>query len=37
MRFDDKYALSLYHKNGFSQLVSDTQAYKQCGNYVVPF
>ena len=36
MGFDDKYALSFGHKNGFPQTVSDTQAYKQFGNSVVP-
>ena len=36
MGFDDKYALSYGHKSGFPQIVSDTQAYKQFGNSVVP-
>ena len=36
MGFDDKYALCFGHSNGFPQLVSDTQAYKQFGNSVVP-
>ena len=36
MGFDDKYALNFGHKNGFPQTVSDTQAYKQFGNSVVP-
>ena len=36
MGFDDKYALCFGHSNGFPQIVSDTQAYKQFGNSVVP-
>tara|TARA_Y100001968_G_C19407204_1_gene744346 strand:- start:13 stop:1218 length:1206 start_codon:yes stop_codon:yes gene_type:complete len=36
MGFDNKYALCFGHKNGFPQIVSDTQAYKQFGNSVVP-
>ena len=34
--FDDRYAKMFGHKNGFPQVVSDTQAYKQFGNSVVP-
>ena len=36
MGFDNKYALCFGHENGFPQIVSDTQAYKQFGNSVVP-
>lgn len=34
--FDDKYAKLFGHENGFPQVVSDTQSYKQFGNSVVP-
>ena len=34
--FDDKYARLFGHQGGFPQVVSDTQAYKQFGNSVVP-
>jgi DNA (cytosine-5)-methyltransferase 1 len=34
--FDDQYAKMFGHENGFPQVVSDTQAYKQFGNSVVP-
>ena len=36
MGFHDKYAKCFGHKNGFPQVVSDTQSYKQFGNSVVP-
>ena len=34
--FDDKYAAIFGHENGFPHCVSDTQAYRQFGNAVVP-
>ena len=36
MGFDDRYARLFGHRNGFPQVVSDTQAYRQFGNAVVP-
>ena len=36
MGFHDKYAKCFGHMNGFPQVVSDTQSYKQFGNSVVP-
>jgi DNA (cytosine-5)-methyltransferase 1 len=36
MGFTDEYALMFGHENGFPQVVSDTQAYRQFGNAVVP-
>jgi DNA (cytosine-5)-methyltransferase 1 len=36
MGFDDKYAKLFGHKDGFPQVVSDAQSYKQFGNSVVP-
>ena len=36
MGFEDEYAELFGHKNGFPQVVSDTQAYRQLGNAVVP-
>jgi DNA (cytosine-5)-methyltransferase 1 len=36
MGFVDKFARQAGHKNGFPQVVSDTQAYKQFGNSVSP-
>ena len=36
MGFKDTYARVFGHKNGFPQVVSDTQAYKQFGNSVIP-
>lgn len=36
MGFDKNYSKIFNHKNGFPQVVSDTQAYKQFGNAVVP-
>ena len=36
MGFDDRYARLFGHSNGFPQVVSDTQAYRQFGNAVVP-
>ena len=36
MGFKDNYARIFGHKNGFPQVVSDTQAYKQFGNSVIP-
>ena len=36
MGFEDRYASMFGHKNGFPQVVSDTQAYRQFGNAVVP-
>jgi DNA (cytosine-5)-methyltransferase 1 len=36
MGFDTSYSKLFKHKNGFPQVVSDTQAYKQFGNSVVP-
>ncbi len=34
--FDDRFARMYGHDNGFPQVVSDTQAYRQFGNAVVP-
>jgi len=34
--FDDRYATLFGHSGGFPQVVSDTQAYRQFGNAVVP-
>ena len=34
--FDDRYATLFGHAAGFPQVVSDTQAYRQFGNAVVP-
>ena len=36
MGFTDQYATMFGHENGFPQVVSDTQAYRQFGNAVVP-
>ena len=36
MGFCDKYAKFFGHKDGFPQVVSDAQSYKQFGNSVVP-
>src|SRR5690606_23068284 len=36
MGFDDRYARLFGHVDGFPQVVSDTQAYRQFGNAVVP-
>lgn len=36
MGFDDRYARLFGHQDGFPQVVSDTQAYRQFGNAVVP-
>jgi DNA (cytosine-5)-methyltransferase 1 len=36
MGFDDRYARLFGHQKGFPQVVSDTQAYRQFGNAVVP-
>ena len=36
MGFDNKYSKLFGHENGFPQVVSDTQAYRQFGNAVVP-
>ncbi|HMB73648.1 MAG TPA: DNA (cytosine-5-)-methyltransferase [Gammaproteobacteria bacterium] len=36
MGFDNKYARLFGHEGGFPQVVSDTQAYRQFGNAVVP-
>jgi DNA (cytosine-5)-methyltransferase 1 len=36
MGFDKKYSKLFGHEDGFPQVVSDTQAYKQFGNSVVP-
>lgn len=36
MGFKDEYASMFGHENGFPQVVSDTQAYRQFGNAVVP-
>ena len=36
MGFVDKYAEMYGHEDGFPQVVSDTQAYRQFGNAVVP-
>jgi DNA (cytosine-5)-methyltransferase 1 len=36
MGFSNKFAKLMGHKNGFPQVVSDTQAYKQFGNAVSP-
>jgi DNA (cytosine-5)-methyltransferase 1 len=36
MGFDDEYARFFGHPDGFPQVVSDTRAYKQFGNAVVP-
>ena len=36
MGFKDSYARIFGHKNGFPQVVSDMQAYKQFGNSVIP-
>jgi len=36
MGFQDKYARKFGHRNGFPQVVSDTQSYKQFGNAVIP-
>ncbi|MDH3692454.1 MAG: DNA (cytosine-5-)-methyltransferase [Gammaproteobacteria bacterium] len=36
MGFDDRYARMFGHQSGFPQVVSDTQAYRQFGNAVVP-
>tara|TARA_Y100001970_G_scaffold33670_1_gene41880 strand:+ start:4083 stop:5078 length:996 start_codon:yes stop_codon:yes gene_type:complete len=36
MGFQDKYARKFGHRNGFPQIVSDTQSYKQFGNAVIP-
>ena len=36
MGFDDRYARLFGHEDGFPQVVSDTQAYRQFGNAVVP-
>jgi len=36
MGFDDRYSSLFGHEDGFPQVVSDTQAYRQFGNSVVP-
>lgn len=36
MGFEDRYAALFGHEEGFPQVVSDTQAYRQFGNAVVP-
>jgi len=36
MGFTDRFAQMFGHENGFPQVVSDTQAYRQFGNAVVP-
>ncbi len=36
MGFTDRFARMFGHENGFPQVVSDTQAYRQFGNAVVP-
>jgi len=36
MGFEDRYAEMYGHEDGFPQVVSDTQAYRQFGNAVVP-
>jgi len=36
MGFDNRFAKLFAHENGFPQVVSDTQAYKQFGNSVCP-
>ena len=36
MGFENRYAELFGHKDGFPQVVSDTQAYRQFGNAVVP-
>ena len=36
MGFTDDYARLFGHENGFPQIVSDTQAYRQFGNAVIP-
>jgi DNA (cytosine-5)-methyltransferase 1 len=36
MGFEDRYAKMFEHDDGFPQVVSDTQAYRQFGNAVVP-
>lgn len=36
MGFDEKYSSLFGHEDGFPQVVSDTQAYRQFGNAVVP-
>ena len=36
MGFQDRYASNFGHSDGFPQIVSDTQAYKQFGNAVIP-
>ena len=36
MGFSDRYAEMFGHENGFPIVVSDTQAYRQFGNAVVP-
>ena len=37
MGFDEKYSKIFGHEEGFPQVVSDTQAYRQFGNAVVPY
>ena len=37
MGFDDHYAKAFSHVDGFPICVSDTQAYRQFGNSVVPY
>ena len=37
MGFDKRYSKLFGHKDGFPQVVSDTQAYRQFGNAVVPY
>ena len=36
MGFEDRFAEMYGHDDGFPQVVSDTQAYRQFGNAVVP-
>lgn len=36
MGFDEKYARLFGHEDGFPQIVSPTQTWRQCGNAVVP-
>ena len=36
MGFSSRYSELFGHENGFPQVVSDTQAYRQFGNSVVP-
>ena len=36
MGFSDRFASNFGHAEGFPQVVSDTQAYKQFGNSVIP-